>query len=336
MPNARTAAALCAVFIMPCVFAQSPSSSLAGIVTDRNGEPVAEAPVRAVDAASGVDAHAFSSDDGHYEIAGLPSGSYVVSVTMPCCAFAPYANGDVQLEAGGSRELDIRLAEGGSLNVLGDDPGTINAELRHRQEIPDLPVPRTATGKPDLSGVWLITDDLFPQQPVALPWAEKLAQERNASEFRDHPHTRCLPSFPTTPGGSTPFISKLVQTPDLLVILFEDVPGFRQVFLDGRGHPSDPNPSWMGHSIGRWDGDTLVVDTVGFNDRGWNEAYPRTDRMHLEERFTRTEYGTMTAHVTIEDPGVFEKPWVQNYRFDLAPQEELIEYVCENNKWAPE
>ena len=122
--------------------------------------------------------------------------------------------------------------------------------------------------------------------------------------------------------------------PELLVILFEDAPGFRQVFLDGRDHPSNPNPSWMGHSTGRWDGDTLVIDSVGFNDRGWTDTYPRSESMRMEERYTRTEYGRMNLQVKFDDPKVFVKPLVQNIRFDLAPQEELIEYVCENNKWA--
>jgi hypothetical protein len=91
----------------------------------------------------------------------------------------------------------------------------------------------------------------------------------------------------------------------------------------------------MGHSIGRWDGDTLVIETVGFNDKGWNDAYPRSEQMRLEERLTRTDYGRIDVLLTIEDPGVFEQPWVRQMRFDLAPQEELFEYVCETNKWGP-
>jgi hypothetical protein len=200
--------------------------------------------------------------------------------------------------------------------------------------VPDLPVPRLA-GRPDLSGLWLVDIDPFPEQPEALPWAEEVARQRRANDGRDHPHTRCLPDAPPVPGGSPPFMGKYVQTPNLLVILFEDTPGFRQAFLDGRSHPAVPNPSWMGHSIGRWDGDTLVVDTIGFNAEGWNDLYPRTERMRLEERYTRPDYGHLDVQVTIDDPGVFTKPWVQHRRFDLAPQEELIEFVCENNKWAP-
>jgi hypothetical protein len=130
-------------------------------------------------------------------------------------------------------------------------------------------------------------------------------------------------------------IAKFVHTPDLLVTLFEGPPGFRQIFLDGRGHPENPNPSWLGHSVGRWDGDTLVVDTIGFkaSNLGLNGDYPRSEMMHLEERDTRTEYGYMDLRITIADPGVFVRPWVRNLHFDLVPQEELIEFVCENNTW---
>lgn len=138
---------------------------------------------------------------------------------MPCCAFAPYRNEGVALDTGQALELTIQLQEGVSLNVLGDDPGTIADELRRRQVIPDLPVPRMASGTPDLSGLWL-----------------------------------------------------------------------------------------------------LVVDTIGFNSQGWNDVYPRTEMMRLEERYTRTDYGHLDVRLTITDPGVFTKPWVQHLRFDLAPQ----------------
>jgi hypothetical protein len=103
--------------------------------------------------------------------------------------------------------------------------------------------------------------------------------------------------------------------------------------MDGREHPEYPNPSWMGHSIGYWEGDTLVVDTIGFNDRGWMWVYPRSEELHIVERFTRTSLGRMDVEITIEDPKVFKVPWVTNSPAYLAPQEDVLEYVCENNKW---
>ena len=307
-----------------------------GVVRGPDGTIVAEAPIRVRNKASGIDARTFSSTDGHYDVQDLPNGTFSVTIQMPCCAFAPYRNDEVVLDAGETIEFNIRLEEGASIGVLADDPGLINAEIRNRQVIPDLPVPRTADGKPDLSGLWLIRGDPFPDAPPAQPWAQEIFGQRIANSLRDAPHTRCLPPDPSRPGSVAPFMSKLVQTSDLLVILFEDVPGFRQVFLDGRDHPQNPNPTWMGHSIGYWEGDSLVVDTVGFNDRGWNFNYPRSEMFHLEERFTRSEYGYMDVRVTVDDPEVFTSSSARNMRLNLAPQEELLEYVCENNKWARE
>ncbi len=332
MVNAKIVVAVCALLTAQITAAQPPSSSLSGLVTGPDGAPFANVPIRAVNEATGTDARTFSSASGHYEIRDLPAGTYVVSIAPPCCSLVPYSNDGVMLAAGAARDLDIQIEE--TLIALGDDPGTIAAHMRDRQVIPDLPVPQTAAGKPDLSGVWLLFSDPFPEPPEALPWAEEISQQRVANYMRDHPHTRCLPAAPPILGGATPFISKYLQMPELLVILFEDVPGFRQVFLDGRDHPLSPNPSWMGHSIGRWEGDTLVIDSVGFNDRGWTDTYPRSEMMHMEERYTRTEYGQMELQVIFDDPGVFVKPLIQNLQFSLAPQEELIEFVCENNKWA--
>jgi hypothetical protein len=330
----RVIVAACLLLVVSVdVASQQTRSTLAGRVIGPDGAAVAEAPVRAVSDAMGTDARVVSASDGAWEIRDLPEGTYTVSVTMPCCAFAPYSNPEVVV-AGRTRVLEIELQEGGSLNVLGDDPGTINAEIRSRQDVPDRPAPRLDDGTPDLSGFWLIRDDPFPEAASVTAWAQEVADQRIATNFGEHPHTRCLPSEPTTPGGSTPFVSKIVQQPELIVILFEDVPGYRQVFLDSREHPEFPNPSWMGHSVGRWEGDTLVVDTVGFNGRVWVDAYPSTESLHMVERFTRTGYGHMDVRVTVDDPEVFTAPWTRNLLLDLAPDEELIEYVCENNKWA--
>ncbi len=332
MLSARVIVGICAFWAAQSTIAQPSSSTLSGVVTGPTGAPFADVPIRAVNEATGTDARTFSSESGRYEIQGLPAGTYAVSIRPPCCSFVPYSNDNVVLAAGAEHDLNVQIEE--TLIALGDDPGIIAAEMRNRRVIPDLPVPRTLEGHPDLSGVWLIGSDPFPEQTEALPWAEAIAQERNANDGRDHPHTRCLPAGLPVGGGATPFIGKFIHKPELLVILFEDVPGFRQDFLDGRDHPASLNPSWYGYSIGHWEGDTLVVDTIGFNDRGWTGRYPRSEMMRVEERYTRTEYGRMEVRVIFDDPEVFTKPRIRNLPFDLAPQEELIEYVCENNKWA--
>jgi hypothetical protein len=128
-------------------------------------------------------------------------------------------------------------------------------------------------------------------------------------------------------------MTRFVQRPDLLVILFEDVPGFRQIYLDGRSQSENPNPTWMGHSVGRWESETLVIDTVGFNDRGWTEIFPRTTMLRMEERYTRTSYGSLEVVVTYDDAGVFVEPLTRRMVWNLLPDVDVLEYVCENNQW---
>jgi hypothetical protein len=323
-----------AVLLADLAVAQPAIGSISGVVTYRDGLAFEKVGVVATNNETGVTAQARTDRAGTYELSGLPPGEYTVAFTPDCCSFLPHSEDSVAISAGNETPLNIEIQE--TIIALGDDPGIIAAEIRGRQVIPDQPVPMTSEGVPDLSGVWLMSSDPFPQPANALEWAEELAQERNANLGRDHPHTRCLPSALPVGGSATPFIAKFVQTPDLLLILTEDVPGYRQVFLDGRGHPDYMSPTWMGHSIGHWEGDTLIVDTIGFNDRGWTGDYPRTEMLRVEERYSRTEFGEMSVQVTFDDPGVFIEPFVTRRYFDLAPQEELIEYVCENNRWAPD
>ncbi|PWU01935.1 MAG: hypothetical protein C5B51_21855 [Terriglobia bacterium] len=137
----------------------------------------------------------------------------------------------------------------------------------------------------------------------------------------------------TAAGALFPY--KLVQSPTLLIMLFEDdIPSHRQVFLDGRSHPKDPNPSWMGHSVGHWEDDTLVIDTVGFNDRSWldPQGHAHTEKMRITERFRRPDLGHLEIEFTIDDPGAYAKPWTMKRISELDSGDEIGEYVCENNK----
>jgi hypothetical protein len=315
------------------IYSQSANGSVTGIISSgANGAVLSGAGVQVKNVATSAFVRTISKSDGAYTLTNLPPGTYEISVNMPCCAFQPFVKSDVVVSAGAALKLNITLKEGGSLNTLGDDPGTLAAMVRKRSVVNQAAAPRTRDGKPDLSGVWLTNRDLYPERPDALPWAAALAKERLESNLKDHPHTQCLPGSPPVDGQTTPFMAKFVHTPSLLVILTEGVPGHRQIFLDGRKHPADPDPSWVGHSIGKWEGDTLVIDTIGFNDRGWMEVYPRTEKLHIVERYRRVDFGHLAVQVIVEDPGVFAKPWHMNMGWDLAPQEELMEYVCENNK----
>jgi hypothetical protein len=314
--------------------AQDGTGAILGTIYGPQGEKASYLWIRANDAESREQARAESSTEGGYQLSGLAPGKYTLEVSTPCCAYKSYDSEVLVVGRGQSVEFDINLEEGDSFNTVGDDPGVIAAAMRSEAVIPDEPSPRMANGRPDLSGVWLIGDDPFAEKAQGLPWAQELFEQRQENYGIDSPHNQCLPGGAPIPGGAAPFMAKFVQKDDLLVILFEDYPGFRQVFMDGRSHPEYPNPSWMGHSIGHWEGDVLVIDTVGFNDRGWTSAYPRSEELHIIERYSRPEFGRIALELTIEDPKVFESQWNERSSYYLVPQIELIEYVCENNKWA--
>ena len=148
--------------------------------------------------------------------------------------------------------------------------------------------------------------------------------------MKDQPSAQCLPMGVLL---LTPILNKIVQTPRLLVVLQEVTAGFRQVFLDGRDHPKDLEPTWNGHSIGQWRGDTLVVETVGYNDRGWLDGagHPRTARLRVIEEYQRPDLGHLEIKTTFDDPGAYAKPWTAKQVADLAPNEEIQEFLCNEN-----
>jgi hypothetical protein len=330
----RIAVLVTLVFMPLVIGAQEYGATIRGTMTGPEGERVLYMWIRAMDAGNEAEVSRTETlTDGTYTLGNLPAGEYVLEVGTPCCAYLPYKSEPFSIEHDQVVVHDIALEEGGSFNTVGDDPGVIAAALRSEAVIPDAPVPQLSGDMPDFSGVWVVAPDPFPETPAAHPWAQTLLDERVANHGIDHPHNDCLPAGPPIAGGTSPFIAKFVHKEDLLVILMEDYPGFRQVFVDGRDHPDYVDPSWMGHSIAHWEADTLVVDTIGFNDRGWLDFWPRSEELRVTERYTRPEFGRLELAVTIEDPKVFERPWSKMMTLHLVPQEELIEYVCENNKW---
>ena len=316
------------VFVLAAAFAQNSGTSagtITGTVVDVAGDVVANAPIHATNMATKTLHTATSSEKGVYTTAQLPAGAYELSVAVP--GFNAYSQQNVAVAAGQTVRFDIRLIDF-QLNTLGDGRDFRISQLTPHPT-PSGPTPRTREGKPDLSGVWYAQRTVDPGKPEPLPWADALQRERAANNSKDAPGARCLPRGLTNAGALFPY--KLVQTPTLLVMLFEDdTPSHRQVFLDGRGHPEDPNPNWMGHSIGHWEGETLVVDTVGFNDESWlnNLGYPHTEMLHITERLHRADLGHLDIEFTIEDPGAYSKPWVIKRVADLDTKDEIGEYVC--------
>ena len=204
------------------------------------------------------------------------------------------------------------------------------------------PVPRTPDGKPDLSGIWMppsgfvfsIATGQKPEEIPLQPWAEALYKARRENLSIEDPVGHCIMAG-VPRADAVPYPWKIINSPGEMTILYEAVHGFRQIFLDGRALPKDPQPTWMGYSVGHWEGDTLAVETTGFNDKGWldNDGRPSTDALHVTERFRRRDVGHMDIEITIDDPKAYTKPWKVTEAFKLLPDTELLEYVCnENNK----
>ena len=214
---------------------------------------------------------------------------------------------------------------------------------RTRDGKPNLsaPAPRAADGKPDLSGVWrtkqasylfYVTSDLKPAE--ILPQAAALYKQQADNFRKDSDGIACLPPGPKAGISGGGFPAKIVQTPGLVVILYEYQTIFRQIFTDGRKHPADPSPTWLGYSVGTWDGDTLVVDTVGFNNLSWLDArgHGHSEDMRVEERFHRRDFGHLEVAVTIADPKMFTKPFTINFVEQLLPDTDVFEHICYENE----
>jgi hypothetical protein len=210
----------------------------------------------------------------------------------------------------------------------------------------NAPTQRTGYGKPDLSGFWVPEDptkyllnlaaDLKNDEIPLQPWARDLYNKRIDNNGKDHPGVSCLPSgIPEK--DNIPDGLKLVQTEDLVLLLHESRTIYRQIFTDGRPLPKDPQPAWMGYSIGHWDKDTLVVETIGQNGKTWLDmrGLPGTEALRVTERFLRPKIGHMDIDVTIDDPQAYTKPWHVKLSWTLLPDTDLIESICEENNRDP-
>jgi len=218
------------------------------------------------------------------------------------------------------------------------------------------PAPRTADGTPDLSGIWYLHFDAcgpfgcadyqagpeffdfgatLPGGLPYLPWAAALVKERRAAFAKDDPIGLCRPGgllrFHTFPPPR-----KVVQLPNLVLILSERDVTYRQIFVDGRRLPADPEPTWNGYSVGRWEGDTLVVETNGLRDGTWidRNGSPTTEAARVTERLRRVNMGLLEIEVTVNDPKAYSHPWTVTLRQDLAVDTELLDYHCTDNERA--
>jgi hypothetical protein len=217
-----------------------------------------------------------------------------------------------------------------------------------RPAAPAKPAPRNAEGRvllggatPAEKGLWLpvfgITDPIAPAKEVPFqPWAKAVFDDRQMHELE--PHTRCKPSG-VARQFLTPYGVEFVELPELQRIYIFDVGGphtYRTVYMDGRQHPSPLTPSFYGHSIGWWEGDTLVIDTTGFNEGFWldRRGLPHTEAMHTIERFTRVDSAAIRYEVTVTDPGAYTAPWTGRFNLRWEDGTELFEYVCQQANYA--
>ena len=196
------------------------------------------------------------------------------------------------------------------------------------------PAPRTAEGRPELTGLWRgagtrgdLRDETKPQA-----WARNAMAVHESNYYRDGPHMRCLPQGPsylTGAGGGGGNMRRIVQSPTVIAMLNPDLT-YRQIFLDGRALEDDPLPIWQGYSVGRWDGDTLVVESNGFNDKTWlhPEGLQHTDKLRITERYRRADFGHMQVDVTYDDPGTFDAPLQVVVNLEYAADDEMLELVC--------
>jgi hypothetical protein len=225
------------------------------------------------------------------------------------------------------------------------------------------PAPRL-NGKPDLSGLWQAErtpdreyDEVLGKGFTALQvdthdinkyvlnvfWGMKAEEEplrpeaasilkHRLQNTHEYPHTQCLPG--SIPLALLVFTVKIIQTPHEIVMLPETADPPRQIHTDGRPLPKNPDPTWMGYSVGRWEGETLVVDTTGFNDRAWLDGFghPRSESMHITERYRRRDFGHMDLEITFNDPKYYTRPFTFKTDFRLIPDSDLLEYVCNENE----
>jgi hypothetical protein len=315
--------------------AQQPATVI-GRLLDPHGQRIENTGtlIHAKNTATGVDVTAAITDRGDFRLTGLLSGTYDLSVPITSAMYRSFTRKSVVIKSG-ENKIDVALEWGVNLGTIGDDPSQLARDMRARNKVVEGPTPRTPDGKVDFSGMWVYV----PQGPIDIPvsyqpWAADVAKKLRSIGGDNRPDVYCLP-FSALPFGAGSFPHKLVQTTTLLVDMAEfDTPGYRQIFLDDRPHPPKIwNPAWLGHSVGKWEGnDTLAIDTVGFNEMAGGVGV-HTEKLHVIERLMRPDFSHLNVDMTIDDPGAYTKPWTRSVRFQLAPNEEILEFICaENNK----
>jgi hypothetical protein len=234
-----------------------------------------------------------------------------LSASAPRSHGKPDLSGVWQTEPSPPEEMARLFPELGVIFLLGDDPRTFSKYERN------------------------VLADFKPEEAPLRPEAAALFETRTRNLRKDLPTSHCQPAGITIAEGiGDPFAKKIIQMPGLVMVLYEIDGRYRQIYTDGRKQLADPEPSWLGYSVGRWEADTLVVDTVGFNDRSWldTSGHPHSEGLHLIERFHRLDFGHMDLQITIEDPKMYTHPFTIKYPQRLLPDTDILEFVCMENE----
>jgi hypothetical protein len=319
--------------------------SVQGILKDPNGLVVTgfgdntKATLR--NNATGESTTVMVTVDGTFSFPKVPAGKYLLTVPISSAMYMGYEQKDVEVAAGKVLKLDLPIKWGMNLGTIGDDPTILGNDLRRLSKYVDGPTPRAADGHPDFTGNWVNIPDRRsgPRLPPMKPWAAALnamvlaamTPGADGKPSTQHSGVYCMPQSATPVLLNFPL--EFVHTKGRLVELNEfETPAFREIYLDGRAHP-DPNlwnPSWYGHSVGQWEGDTLVIDSTGYNE--WTPGYGiHTEALHVVQRYARPSVGRLVIDVTASDPRAWTGPHEFHYELGLITGDELQEWVCAEN-----
>lgn len=358
---------LCSAGMGVLLVAQQAPGAVTGTVLDPNDNPVTNFAGGLVQLTNTTTAAVVKAPvdekTGAFQLTAVQAGTYDLTAPFGGALYQAYTQKGLVVKAGETVRMKIVLSWGMNLGTIGDAPDVLIRDMaRKALSMPTQPAPRMPDGKPDFTGVW-VNYGGFPGDPgpgnraggppppgggpaaggggggrgpqVELqPWAaEKLKQNQGVGPTGPQGSRICLPT--AQPGWNHVF--KFVQAPTTLInIAEESTPGFRQIFLDGRPHPENWNPAWQGHSIGRWEGDTLIVDTVGFNEQV--QIGPiHSEQVHVVERMRRPDMVHLEIEITTEDPGAWMPGAVikQNIHGVLALDQEILEFICQENNRLP-
>ena len=311
------------------VYSQNNTGSISGNLIDPNGSIVTglSSEITLTDTDTNVVYEADVSLQGQYTITDVSPGIYNLVFPISCCMYRTYGQENIEITARQAIQLDLNLEWHINLGTIGDDPGMLAEDMISQSGDLTGPPPKMSDGNPDFSGVWYNIPNRAPgfPSPSMQPWAQDINDQLNALG-QQNSASYCLPQSASMSTLIFPY--KIVQTDELIVQFMEFVtPGFRQIFLDGRTQPEIWNPSWYGYSVGYWEGETLVVESSGFN-----EITPgfgvHTEALTITERYSRPQNDVLLIEITAEDPEAYTEPWTRSFEARLVEGQEILEYVC--------